>query len=438
LSDAPPPDAAVSSTSSSPPRRWYRRIGPGLVTACVVIGPGSLLTSSKVGATHGYAMSWVVLVAVGCMMVYTTLGAKLGVVAAASPADLVTRHAGRWLAAVIGIAIFFVAATFQFANNLGLDAAAKVYVDDKSARIGIVVGFNVLSLAFLYGFRNLYGAIEKLMMAFVASMLLAFVANLLFSAPHPVALVKGFVPTRGTFGVEVLGLVATTFSPAAAYYQAYLVRQKGWGRANLRDGLFDARVAAVVMGVITLMLVWTAGTVLHGRMTAAELAEADGATIARQLAPLFGPAGVALFCIGLFCAAYSSFLVNSMIGGFVLADGLGLGEAPERAVPKLLTAVALLIGMGLAIGIIQTDARPVNVIIAAQAVTVVVAPLMAGVLLWLTNSRTVMGEQRNGPVLNLFAVAGFVILLAMAASTAQGVYGKLFPSPPATAVTSSP
>ena len=25
-------------------RRWYQRIGPGLITACVVIGPGSIMT----------------------------------------------------------------------------------------------------------------------------------------------------------------------------------------------------------------------------------------------------------------------------------------------------------------------------------------------------------------------------------------------------------
>ena len=37
-------------------RQWYQAIGPGLITACVVIGPGSILTSSKVGATFGFRM----------------------------------------------------------------------------------------------------------------------------------------------------------------------------------------------------------------------------------------------------------------------------------------------------------------------------------------------------------------------------------------------
>ena len=39
-------------------RPWYQRVGPGLITACVVIGPGSILTSSKVGAEHGLLVCW--------------------------------------------------------------------------------------------------------------------------------------------------------------------------------------------------------------------------------------------------------------------------------------------------------------------------------------------------------------------------------------------
>ena len=47
---------AEPSTASNLEKRssWWRSIGPALITACVVFGPGSLLISSKVGATHGY------------------------------------------------------------------------------------------------------------------------------------------------------------------------------------------------------------------------------------------------------------------------------------------------------------------------------------------------------------------------------------------------
>ncbi|GIW81640.1 MAG: hypothetical protein KatS3mg105_3447 [Gemmatales bacterium] len=522
--------------------RWYQRIGPGLITACVVIGPGSILTSSNVGAANGFAMSWVVVAAVVFMLTFTTLGAKLGVVAAESPGDLVAGRAGRWLAALIGFGVFFISAAFQFGNNLGVDSAFAVYWRFDYT----VVFFNLLAIGFLYFFRNLYQAVERLMMIFVGLMLLSFAANLAFAfAKRPAfgEFLRGFIPPIGELvsrepDLSLLGLVGTTFVITAAYYQAYLVKQKGWTEADLEDGLVDARVGAVIMALITLMIMSTSGAVFYNgtlqqllkdvkvagghfvlqqdkvfvrlpgneplpenlahslqsqqkklydymtRWSAADLAKKapisdrefiefikeakkakvqfelhgsqivaagekvterlnretavhqgtlrslmsqassdeiaaktrlkDVKDVARQLEPLFGPAGQALFCLGLFSAAYSSFLVNSMIGGFILADGLGLGSRPTDRWPKLLTTLALLTGMGVALLVIKAGVNPVPAIVAAQAVTVIASPLMAGTLLWLTNRRDIMGERKNGILANVLGTCGFLLLLVMA------------------------
>ena len=122
--------------------------------------------------------------------------------------------------------------------------------------------------------------------------------------------------------------------------------------------------------------------------------------------------------MGLFAAAYSSFLVNSMIGGFMLADGLNLGSKPTDLWPRLLTAAALLTGMGVALAAKVAEMNTLPLIIVAQAVTVVASPLVAGTLIWLTNRRDVMGENTNGPVANAIAGLGLVMLVAMAGYTA--------------------
>ena len=109
-------------------RRWYHALGPGLITACVVIGPGSILTSSKVGASQGYGMSWVVVVAVIFMMTFTIMASRLGAVAKESPGKMVTDGAGRWLAVLIGLSVFFIASAFQFGNNLGVHTAFNAYI----------------------------------------------------------------------------------------------------------------------------------------------------------------------------------------------------------------------------------------------------------------------------------------------------------------------
>lgn len=420
MSDSPPPD-----------RKWYQLIGPGLITACVVIGPGSILTSSKVGAANGYSMSWVIVVSVAFMLIYMTLGARLGVTAHESPGDLVAKRAGRWLAAVIGLGVFFISAAFQFGNNLGVASAFEIFIgEDQQLLLGIVVVlFNALTISFLFAFKNLYKAVERLMMVFVALMISAFLINLLFAQPNWGDLFLGFVPEffRGVepkegeplLDLSVLAMVGTTFVISGAYYQAYLVRQKGWTHEELKEGARDTRVGAVIMCVITLMIMMTAAAQFHDFQTGkAKQNLGEVADVARQLEPTLGKQAKILFALGVFSAAYSSFLVNSMIGGFILSDGLGLGSKPEDLWPKLLTSLVLVTGMGVGLYVINTGVRPVPAIVAAQAVTVLAAPVMAGALLWLTNRKDVMREHCNSPIRNALAGVGFLLLLAMAWYTA--------------------
>ncbi len=418
-----PPEIATSAGAKA----WYQRIGPGLITACVVIGPGSIMTSSMVGANDGYSMLWVVAVSVIFMMVYMTLGAKLGASTSETSCDLIRRKAGAWLSILVGIGVFFISAAFQSGNNIGVAAAFEAFIESKSIVAVLVVVFNVLAISFLYAFKDMYKMLERLMMAFVALMLICFAINLFMLGPDLGAMAKGFVPSLGESGelLPVLGLVGTTFVITAAFYQAYLVKQKGWSQQDIRSGLVDARIGSLIMFLITLMLMSTAAAGLY---TGEKVTLADPVAVATSLETTFGPSAKIIFCLGLFSAAYSSFLVNSMIGGFIAADALGLASKPSDPAPRMLTTAALLTGMsvGLAVLVFGFDRTPT--IIAAQAVTVVAAPLVAGVLLWLTSSRDVMGENVNGPATITLATIGLLLLLAMAARTALITLPKMIDS----------
>ncbi len=406
--------------------RLFKAIGPGLVTACVVIGPGSIMTSTKVGAADGFSYIWVVILSVIFMMVYSTLAMKLGIATKVSTCDLVDKHAGRWLTIILGFSIFFISATYQYGNNLGVYFALTGTLDKLiPLGFGWVIVFNGLAMLFLFGFKNLYSVLEKAMSVLVAMMLLAFAVNLIFAfsqSEEPVAsgLAMGLNPfadipeTLRRFNpfaehpdseIPLLGLIGTTFVVAAAFYQTYLVRFKGWGEKDISRGLFDTRVGAIIMVLITLMIMCTAASVLRGETLT------NPTQLAEQLEPLFGSTGQYIFYIGLFSAAFSSFIVNSMIGGFILSDSLNLGSSTDDRWTRLLTALVLLVGMVVAIFVIKMEVNTGKAIVFAQAITVIVAPIIAGVLLWLTNKKSIMGNHKNGPVLNFFAVLGLVVLL---------------------------
>jgi manganese transport protein len=140
--------------------------------------------------------------------------------------------------------------------------------------------------------------------------------------------------------------------------------------------------------------------------------------VADALQKTFGEGARVVFCLGLFSAAYSSYLINSMIGGYMAADGLGWDVSMESLGAKLLSTLVLLVGMLIGLAVILFDFDRTPTIIVAQAITVVVAPLVAGVLLWLTSSRQVMGQYVNGWGFLTVAVLGFLILVTMALKTA--------------------
>lgn len=380
------------------------------------------MTSSTVGANNAYGLLWIVAISVAFMMVYMTMGARLGAVAAESPCELVRQRAGRWLSVLVGCCVFFISAAFQSGNNIGVAAAFETFIESKAVVAVLVVVFNVIAISFLFAFKDMYRMLEKVMMTFVGLMLVSFAVNLFRLKPDLSALLKGFIPSADAIdwqdpasNLPLLGLMGTTFVVTAAFYQVYLVHQKGWGLSELKSGLIDARIGSVIMALITVMLMSTAAAGLY---TGEKITLANPVEVATALEPTFGTSGKIIFCLGLFSAAYSSFIVNSMIGGFILADGLGIGSKPTELWPRLLTTLALLTGMAVGVATLAFNFDRTPTIIAAQAVTVVGAPLIAGVLFWLTSSKSIMGEHVNGPMTKAFAGLGLIVLLAMAAKTA--------------------
>jgi manganese transport protein len=405
----------------------FSRVGPGLITVCVVIGPGSILTSSKVGSQFGFELLWVLLVAIVLMLTYMALGARLGVMADANPGELIRRRWGGWLTFLLGASVFTIAATFQFGNNLGVMAALESWTSSpESAAPGEAAAqgsglmtlvalllLNSVAAVFLLGSKKFYQPLEKIMACFVGFMLLAFLINFAFSRPAPAALAAGLIPRKDQIlGQEndwltIIAWIATTFSVAIAYFQAYLVRQKGWGEKDLQSGMIDVGVSAFLLGIITLMITGTAAAALRGNDLK------DVTMIATQLEPAFGVWGKRLFCLGLFSAAYSSFLVNSTIGGFMLADGLGLGSTTSDPWPRRFAVVVLTIGLVVAIVMKLLGGSIVPAIVFAQALTVVVAPLLGLILIVLTNNKELMGKHTNGVALNTLAGLGLVMLFIL-------------------------
>jgi len=104
---------------------WYKRLGPGLITAAVVLGPGSIVSSSTAGAKAGYGLVWMLVLSAVVMATFTSMGARIGCALEESFLQHLAKRWGRPIAALTGFSAFFVAAGFQFGNNLGVAVAME-------------------------------------------------------------------------------------------------------------------------------------------------------------------------------------------------------------------------------------------------------------------------------------------------------------------------
>lgn len=417
----------MSQEQSDPARRGLlASIGPAIIVASVVVGPGSILASSKVGAQYGYSMAWVLVVAGVLMIGMVVLAGRLGVVLQGTVCDELASRLGRPVAALIGVVMFLVVAAFQSSNNIAVITAVEPMTeglaDGRLASVGMLVLLNGVVIAALYGSRSLYRPVETVMKALVCLMIVGFASNVFVARPSVAAVAAGLVPhlPDSTDWLPLLGLFATTFSVGGAFYQSYLVREKGWTTDDLGQGVIDSVIGIGVLCGITLVIMVTSATVLHGKNV--ELKTVGD--VAQQLKPLFGPAASILFNVGLFAGALSSFLVNAMIGGTVMSDGFGLGGSMNQKWPKAFTVLALLGGMAVAIAATAFDVSRVGLIVFAQALTVVGVPLLAFALLYLGTRPDLVGKRAIPTWVKLLAGLGAVMTLVLACRTAWSVWLK--------------
>ena len=97
----------------------------------------------------------------------------------------------------------------------------------------------------------------------------------------------------------------------------------------------------------------------------------------------------------------------------MLADGLGLGSTTSDPWPRRFAVIVLTIGLVVAIVMKLMGGSIVPAIVFAQALTVVVAPLLGLILIVLTNSKELMGKHTNGVFLNTLAGLGLVMLFVL-------------------------
>ncbi len=419
-----PQPAFPDEPQGSPVRRFFRVLGPGLVTGAADDDPSGIATYSQVGAQFGYGLAWTLLLSWPLMVVIQIVSAQIGRVSGTGIALNLRRHYPRPL-------LFLVVILLLVANivNLGADLSAM------GAALALLTGGDAGLYTLLFGIVCIvlevflsyprYAAILK----WTTLSLFAYVAVVLIAGvPWGEALTALVLPQiqwTPAYATALVAILGTTISPYLFFWQASQEIEEAHRRhvkplcitprdagPDMKRIRLDTLSGMALSNLVALAIVFATAATLHAKgvtdiATSAQAAEA--------LRPIAGDFAFALFAFGIIGTGLLAVPVLAGSAAYAVSEAVGAkGSLDARLVDARIfyATIAVTTLAGTALHVVGID--PVKALYWAAVVNgVLAAPLMAVMMLIVRNPH-VMGRLTLGPRATML---GWAATGAMAVAT---------------------
>jgi Mn2+/Fe2+ NRAMP family transporter len=407
---------------------YLRSFGPGIVIVLTWLGAGDVVDMGTAGANYGYSLLWVFVVAILFRFLFVSLIARY---------HLCNQHGEGVLDGLVRLHPLYAPVLF-----FAVVVMSHVYGSYMARGIGEVCrnafGFgeiwqwatvwNLFALYLVFG--SSYRALERVFLFFLAVLSVSFLGCAIWVGFEPREVARGLfrVEMPGAHGVYdpwqvTLAMIGAVGGSLMNLVYPYFLDAKGWrGPQYRRVQMYDFLLGVAAMLVLNLA-VWVLGAELLFPDKKIEHLE----DLPNLLSTVLGETGRLLFYAGVFAAIYTSIIGH--------ATGLGSlgthawlrwrgGAAPvgrdfsrhpcyrwiaiSTVIPPLIWTLPGMPGF-------------VALTLAANSAQVILLPMLAGGLWWITASSRLIGPQHrnrwweNVVMGTLFLLAAYFAIRAAAA-----------------------
>ena len=394
-------------------------VGPGVMVAAAFVGPGTVTTASVAGASSGVSLLWAVAISVLATIVLQELSIRSALSTNQDLAPLIRQfgHDRGWgvpIALLILCSVGLGNAAYQSGNLAGAAMGLSGATPVRFIHAVVVTGSFAAGLILVDRYRLL----ERTMLILVGLMTCLLTGLAVACLPELMTAHRQVVSSVHAFDATVvLALIGTTVVPYNLFLHATAVRHR-WSGIALADALRQARMesagAIVVGGVVTAAIMIVATVVIAGDTSRPAL-EALQVGIDQR----FPDIGRWAMGAGLFAAGLTSAIAAPVAAGWAVCGVMGWNTSSGSKAFKGVALMVLAVGMLFAI----FAARPVALIVLAQATNAVLLPFVALVLLAIVNSPLIPYDYRNGWPQNLIVTGVIGVVLLLAAAKLLPVFG---------------
>jgi NRAMP (natural resistance-associated macrophage protein)-like metal ion transporter len=390
--------------------------GPSTLVTAAFIGPGTVTTCTLAGVETGYTLIWAMVFSIVATIVLQEMAARLGFITRsglgeALRAQFTTPGVRLAVFALVIGAILIGNAAYESGNLsggvLGLDLLIGKYTFSP-----LILG----AICFLLLYFGSFKSLEKILIGLVILMSLFYLMTVIIVKPDVSAIVKGLIPTRASFSNLnlILGIIGTTVVPYNLFLHASTISKKWDSKSSLADIRSENRSSIILGGLISIMIMITAAAssdVIQNVTNASDLAI--------QLEPLFGNSAKILMGVGLFAAGLSSTLTAPIAAAYAAKGLFNLEEG------SMLFRLVWMSVLGIGIIVAMSGIKPIMVIQFAQIANAILLPLIAAFLIYISNSRQLLGQYTNRPVTNIIAIIIIGITILLSLRSLNSIFGLI-------------
>jgi len=408
--------------------RFWKLLGPGLVTGASDDDPSGIATYSQAGAAFGLSTLWTSIVAFPLMASIQQMCAKIGLVTSQGLTGTLKKNYPK--------PVLYLMLVFSFpaiVMNIGADIAGMGAVGNllfpsiDATYFSVVFTVMLLGLIIYLPYQKIAAALKYMCIV----MLVYFIVPFLYKQDFIEILKATFIPSitfDKNFMAILVGILGTTISPYLFFWQASVeVEEMKHKRTHLmvdkkiiHEMKQDVDFGMSFSGLVMFFIILTTGTVLFkGGVHQIDTVE----QAAMALKPLAGNLAYLLFAIGVIGTGLIAIPVLCGSLSYIFAETFGWEQGLDKKFHEakafyVIIAISLILGLSLNyIGI-----SPIKALIYTAILYGLTAPVLIAIILHISNNKKIMGENVNGKTANLL---GFAALIIMTAAAALLVYLQL-------------
>ncbi len=412
-------------------KRFWRLLGPGLITGASDDDPSGIATYSQAGAAFGLSTLWTGLLAFPLMAAIQQMCAKIGLVTSLGLTGALKKNYPRPVLYLMLLFSFPAIVMNIGADIAGMGAVGNLLFPAIDATF-FSVFFTVLLLVLIVYLP--YLKISAILKYLSIVLLVYLVVPFLYVQDWGLIAKNTFIPNlefNKEFVGILVGILGTTISPYLFFWQATMEVEEMKHKKNhlvvdkkiIHDMKQDVDFGMTFSGIVMYFIILTTGTVLYNGGIH-QIDTVEQAAIA--LKPLVGNLAYLLFAIGVIGTGLLAIPVLSGSLSYIITETFGWEQGLDKKFHEakafyIVIAVSLVLGLCLNyVGI-----SPIKALIYTAILYGLTAPVLIAIILHICNNKKVMGEFTNSTKSNIL---GFSALLIMTVAAVALLYLQFWAS----------